>query len=365
MGGEGICEIMPSSTDEKLKFLFFRFDIMKKDRERQFFGLYKDRGVADLCVQALIAKYDLDIFMKENQGFDDEVKTILYKEALKAIDENETVMDVDFDALFDEIEANLHEVAGDEKHVHDYCIELLSAFGSGSLFNSTYMPVALVRKQRNPEVELSDEDKITLKKFQVCQRLYISRNGESLPHGKVEDCYMVLYRLLQKYAKGLDWILLKNRVDIYTIQDDCNIYIKDDQERKYRDPFDYIEFTGSEKIAQNYITDLYNQKRIPEELNNDKAKGIFKKAILANLCDENYTWKESIQLLAYFAEKMSELLRLTHKKNKDDTIQTYWKPFETLFEYKGKKQGVNKLKNAKQNWMKNYTKFEPTGYERR
>ena len=119
MGGEGICEIMPSSTDEKLKFLFFRFDIMKKDRERLFFGLYKDRGVADLCVQALIAKYDLDIFMKENQGFDDEVKTILYKEAHKAIDENATIMDVDFDALFDEIEANLHEVAGDKKQRDD------------------------------------------------------------------------------------------------------------------------------------------------------------------------------------------------------------------------------------------------------
>lgn len=349
---------------KKLKFLFFRFDIMKKDRERQFFGLYKDRGVADLCVQALIAKYDLDIFMKENQGFDDEVKTILYKEAHKAIDENATIMDVDFDALFDEIEANLHEVAGDKKQRDDYCIELLSAFGSGSLFNSTYMPVALVRKQRNPEVELSDEDKITLKKFQVCQRLYISRNGESLPHGKVEDCYMVLYRLLQKYAKGLDWILLKNRVDIYTIQDDCNIYIKDDQERKNRDPFDYIEFTGSEKIAQNYITDLYNQARIPEELNNDKAKGIFRKAILANLCDENYTWKESIQLLAYFAERMSGFLKLTYKMNQNGTTQTNWKPFETLFEYKGKKQGVNKLKNAKQNWMKNNCKFEPTGYEK-
>ena len=41
---------------------------MKKDRERQFFGLYKDRGVADLCVQALIAKYDLDIFYDDSKN---------------------------------------------------------------------------------------------------------------------------------------------------------------------------------------------------------------------------------------------------------------------------------------------------------
>ena len=33
---------------------------MKKEEERKFFSLYKFGGVADLCVQALTVKYDLD-----------------------------------------------------------------------------------------------------------------------------------------------------------------------------------------------------------------------------------------------------------------------------------------------------------------
>lgn len=107
-----------------------------------------------------------------------------------------------------------------------------------------------------------------------------------------------------------------------------------------------------------------NENNLPSELNTDKAKKILQKAIQANLCDDSYTWKGSMQLLAYFADKMSHYLELTNKMDKDGNIQTSWKPFETLFEYEGKVQGKAKLKGAKQNWMKNNTRFEPTGHEK-
>lgn len=130
---------------------------------------------------------------------------------------------------------------------------------------------------------------------------------------------------------------------------------------------------NSEKIGQSNKTTINNEslqkdisldERLPAELNIDKAQKILQKAIQANLCDENYTWKETQQLLAYFADKMSHYLELTKKMGHDGEIQTSWKPFETLFEYEGKVQGKNKLKGAKQNWMRLNTKFEPTGYER-
>lgn len=61
---------------------------------------------------------------------------------------------------------------------------------------------------------------------------------------------------------------------------------------------------------------------------------------------------------------MSHYLNLTQTTDKDGNIVTRWKPFETLFDYEGKEQGKDKLKGAKQNWMRLNTKFEPTGFEK-
>lgn len=299
---------------------------MKKDRERQFFGLYKDRGVADLCVQALIAKYDLDIFMKDNQGFNDEVRSILYKEAHKAIDENATVMDVDFDALFDEIEANLHEVAGDKKQRDDYCIELLATFGSGNSFHETYMPTALVRRLKNPQEELSDEDNIVIKKHSAFQLFYMPQESVPSPHGVVENCYMVLYRLLQKYAKWLDWILLKNRIDLFVIQKNCDIYIMDD--RVGRDPYCYTEWAGTKKVAQRYLDALCHKGEVYVELNTDKAKKWLQVAIAGGLLNDDYSTTDKTKTKpqkALLADILSDKIGLKYK----------YKLFEALWDVSG------------------------------
>lgn len=103
---------------------------------------------------------------------------------------------------------------------------------------------------------------------------------------------------------------------------------------------------------------------IPNELDTEKARGIFIKTISSGLCDSSYRWNDTIQLLAYFADKMSHYLNLTQTTDKDGNIVTRWKPFETLFDYEGKEQGKDKLKGAKQNWMRLNTKFEPTGFEK-
>ena len=53
-----------------------------------------------------------------------------------------------------------------------------------------------------------------------------------------------------------------------------------------------------------------------------------------------------------------------NKMDKDGNIVTSWKPFENLFDYKGKEIGRNKLKDAKQNWMRLNLEFYPTGYNK-
>lgn len=105
-------------------------------------------------------------------------------------------------------------------------------------------------------------------------------------------------------------------------------------------------------------------KIIPHKLNTEEANKIFQRAINAGLMKENFIWLDTLQLLAYFVERTSHYLKLTTKMDKDGNIVTLWYPFEELFQYKGKIEGRNKIKNAKQNWMRLNTKFKPTGFEK-
>lgn len=65
------------------------------------------------------------------------------------------------------------------------------------------------------------------------------------------------------------------------------------------------------------------EKTIPEELNTDEAKAIFKRAINAGFMDENYKFVGTWYQAAYFAERAAESLKLKYK----------WKPFQTLWNY--------------------------------
>lgn len=87
---------------------------------------------------------------------------------------------------------------------------------------------------------------------------------------------------------------------------------------------------------------------------------MFNKAIKADLievCGNGLKWKDTKQLLAYFAEKMSRKFELSKKLDKDGNLTTNWKIFENLFD-------VKDLKDAKQNWMRLNIKFEPKGVEK-
>lgn len=97
-----------------------------------------------------------------------------------------------------------------------------------------------------------------------------------------------------------------------------------------------------------------------QELATPEAKELINKAIATNLIEntpEGLKWKGTKVLCAYFADRASHSLNLSNKMDKEGNITTSWKPFEALF-------GIEGLKDAKQNWMRLNTKFEPTGYEK-
>ena len=97
-----------------------------------------------------------------------------------------------------------------------------------------------------------------------------------------------------------------------------------------------------------------------QELATPEAKELINKAIAANLIEktpEGLKWKGTKVLCAYFADRASHSLNLSNKMDKEGNITTSWKPFEALF-------GIDRLKDAKQNWMRLNTKFEPTEFEK-
>ena len=124
------------------------------------------------------------------------------------------------------------------------------------------------------------------------------------------------------------------------------------------------EILGLYKIEGNQSTKPQQEliDILPEQLKTDEAVKIFQQAIDAKLIEktnEGLKWKETNQLLAYFATKLSDRFNLSTKLNKDGNKTTAWKPFEELFNLK---EGT--LKVAKQNWMRLNLDFEPTGFEK-
>lgn len=102
-------------------------------------------------------------------------------------------------------------------------------------------------------------------------------------------------------------------------------------------------------------------QQIPKELQTDKAKALFQKAISAGLVESNggyYKWIGGTgQLLAYFTEKANKYLNLKSKLDSNGNQTINWKAFEIAFNTPG-------LKNKKQDWMKLNLKFTPSGYEK-
>ena len=111
-----------------------------------------------------------------------------------------------------------------------------------------------------------------------------------------------------------------------------------------------MKITWNYVLSKTIIDELRKQveekepKTIPNELNNDNTKMILQKAIDAGLCDDNYKWKKTKRLLAYFVDKACEYLEISIGQY-DGREKVKWKPFEKLF-------GIDNLAQAKKDYQR-------------
>jgi hypothetical protein len=99
-----------------------------------------------------------------------------------------------------------------------------------------------------------------------------------------------------------------------------------------------------QELTTNFSVNKNSQIEIPKDLDSSEARQIFCKAKDKGLFIDNYKWKKSKALLAYFADKTSEHLGLS-KSEQDGRPKTNWQPFETLFHESGLADAKNTYTN--------------------
>lgn len=273
---------------------------MEKSIEDKFLDLFKDGGIACIVVDALVQKYDLGHqkgFYKDNPL--QKRKELLVREEIMDVDNS---LSIDLEAMFSEIENNLLRCK-DDVAKENYCIELV-------------LPFARYLNSVNP-MHLSEERTLEIE------------NGFSIILHKKSEWYSVegyfrkIVQMFMVYADWLDWILLKNGIDLQVIQKKCGVYLKSPGRFAHH----YLQWAGTIENGQRLIDALPKTggtKVLPEELNTDEAKALFQTAIDNGLLNADYSTTDLTRTAAQkalLAEIISEKLQLKKK----------WKPFEELW----------------------------------
>ena len=184
-----------------------------------------------------------------------------------------------------------------------------------------------------------------------------------------DRCFMqpIVEALLNKLLSGLVGVKDAKDPDLFYVEASYIVAINGVFKivEKYRLELsrDFMNVWKDNGYFQYFTNGLNLVKRastsLPKELESEDFKSIIRKGIKVGVIEvfpDGFKWKGTKVLLAYFAEYISKRYELSKGIDNKGNAMVSWKPFELLF-------GVEKLKEAKQNWMRLNTQFKPNGHE--
>lgn len=119
-------------------------------------------------------------------------------------------------------------------------------------------------------------------------------------------------------------------------------------ENNYKVASEWLEIIGYANISEPDKPEGIKSMThtLPAELDNERARRYFSRAVEAGLMSEQFEWKASKALLAYFCHDMSLKLDLGKGYNSNNTKRLCWKPFETLFNQPNLRASLNSLQQT-------------------
>lgn len=200
-----------------------------------FFKLFKQGGMADICVNSLQAKYDIG-FHKKGKDVRENNLSILDKAVKKQEKIANKVLNIDLDVVFAEIESNLLKCQNDIV-IENYVVGLIT-------------PFHYFMKATKPVKNLTGNDNERAKEIENGFYGITQMVGDDLPIA--ENIYKQCVRLLKIYANRLDLLLLQNGIDIMKVQEESGIWIKE-----HRLNTDFTQYGISKEMTKKYIERIY------------------------------------------------------------------------------------------------------------
>lgn len=270
---------------------------MDRTIESAFFDIFKQGGIASMCVEILEVKYKLNKSLLNQIAGNSDWEEFYTKILPEQIKQKACNLNVDFDKLFTEVGKNLSEYKTNPTEFSNYCLSLLSPFAD---FLRKVKPSKHREKERQmkmDDVRLlldsgSDEGRELANDIQSRVEEVISDWGNiekefrtiskkhtEIPTGELEKyfeenytetIFAELMRMLKGYAIGLDWILAQIGIDLLKLQNDGGIYLIES-----RNIYDYTQFAGTMEIAQR----VFNALSQNETLQRYKKKVCFRSII--------------------------------------------------------------------------------------
>lgn len=312
---------------------------MKRELENRFYALLEDDNAIDCCVQMLKAKNGL--FSMEMTSEEEDSDYSLHARRLSMYLEefdDGIIYNGKFPEIFDEIESNLLEYNGEinarNKYV-DYLIEPFRKLQEILNPNIADTTTADGKKQiLEKELFLSvlSNNKISQKYW----RLYKSQDFDNQKKYDLENCFTYLIATSKLFVQKLDMVLLLYGYDFLEIQKRLGFEFYTQQMRNS---------TQNNVVANiDKISLTRKDKKYNANLKKVIDSGVLDKTIKIGLAEsdgENYKWRSTKALLAYFAETATKELQLICKEN-----GTCLKLFEDLFNEKNLKDAKAGYKNG-------------------